>query len=117
MKKIYLKLALLSVAFLPSLVFAEDLIQLSARLLRGIGDIVNIATPIVFGVAILAFFWGIFRYVFSQSTEGKQEAKGVLLWALVAVFLMASVYGIVALIQTTLGVGGSGSFEVPVVNG
>jgi len=117
MKKAIIKLTVISTAILPAVAFAENLIDLSKRLLNGIGDIVKIATPVVFGMAILAFFWGVSRYVFSQSTEKKQEAKGVLLWALIAVFLMASIYGIVALLQATLNVGGNGSFDVPTVGG
>lgn len=113
MKKTITKIALVSAALLPMIARAEDLIDLSKRLLRGVGDIVSILIPIVFGMTILAFFWGVFRYVFSQSSDGKQEAKKVLLWALIAVFIMTSVFGIVRLLQLTLGVQGGGVFAVP----
>lgn len=78
--------------------------------------IVQLALPIVFSLAVLAFFWGIMMYVFSQSTDSKKEGKGIMLWSLIAIAIMASLFGIIALTQDTLGVSNnSGTFTVPKV--
>lgn len=115
--KNFLKILFLSFLTLPAFAHAEDAIQLATRLLQGIGRLVGLAIPVVFGLAILAFFWGIFRYVFSQSGEDKREGKGIMLWSLVAVFIMVSLYGIITVLQVTFGVTGTGNFTPPRVNG
>lgn len=93
-----------------------DAISIATTILGQIKGVVSLALPIVFSLAILAFFWGIAKYVFSQSSESKMEGKGVLVWSLIALFVMTSLFGIISLAQDTFGVGGIGNFAVPKVN-
>jgi hypothetical protein len=70
-----------------------------------IADVINSLIPIVFTLGLLAFFWGIVKYIYAQGSE-KAEADGkkIMLWGLVALFVMSSVWGIVRLAQETLGI-------------
>ena len=78
--------------------------------------IVDTLLPIVFAIAVLAFFWGIMMYVFSASGETKKNGKNIMLWALIAVAIMASLFGIIKLAQQTLGISGENeNFRVPTV--
>lgn len=55
--------------------------------------------PIVMLLAILFFFWGITKYIFSQGSESsKMEGKNIMVWGVVALFFMVSIYGIVYLV-------------------
>ena len=99
-----------------------DALQIAQKLLNSIKGIVGTALPIVFALAILAFFWGITKYVFSKSGEGKVEGKGVMLWSLIAIAIMTSLYGIIFLAQKTIGVdpgsvGNQNTFEPVGVQG
>ena len=114
--KILFRTGLFISAFLPIITRAEDAIDISTRLLGQIKDIIDVSIPIVVGLAVLAFFWGIVRYIWSQGGEGKIEAKRVMLYSLVALFIMVSLYGIIALAQSTFGVGGTNNFTAPRVN-
>ncbi len=114
--KILFKTFFISIIFLPAISYAEDAIDISVRLLGGLQRIINISIPIVVGLAILAFFWGLVRYIWSQGSEGKVEAKKVMLYSLFAVFVMVSLYGIIALAQSTFGVDQTGNFTAPRVN-
>ena len=114
--KILFRTGLFISAFLPIITRAEDAIDISTRLLGQIKDIIDVSIPIVVSLAILAFFWGLVRYIWSQGGEGKIEAKKVMLYSLVAVFIMVSLYGIIALAQSTFGVSGKGNFTAPRVN-
>ncbi len=81
-----------------------------------VAALVDQLLPLVFSLAILAFFWGIFRYVYSQSTEDKISGRNVMFWSLVAIFVMASLYGIIAVANVTLGINNpSGEFKIPTI--
>lgn len=86
---------------------------------NGIGNIVALLLPVVFGLAILAFFWGILKYVWSKSGDDKVSGKNVMIWSLVAIFVMVSLFGIIELAQRTLGIGSPQDqiFKVPQIDG
>ncbi len=113
------KVILLVLAFSPSLAFAQGVGNLTniETFIRSIGRITQIALPIVVGLALLAFFWGLARFVFQSGKEDAQkEAKNMMLWSIVALFVMVSVWGLVNFIGTTLGVGaGTGNNGAPTI--
>lgn len=82
-------------------------------IVQKIAAIVNMLIPLVFSLGILGFFWGLVKYIFAQSSEdGKKDAKNIMLWSLVALFIMASVFGIITLAQNTVGVNPAGTGDV-----
>jgi hypothetical protein len=115
MKKHLIKLSTIATGIaLPAIVFAQGnltFITTLQNIVTGFGTIVRMLLPIVFALAILAFFYGIFVYVFGHATESKKNGRDIMLWSLVAIFVMASLYGIVSLLQTNFGVSGSGQFQ------
>jgi len=116
MKKNLIKIGVLGMFLVPAIAFAQDALSKFKELINTFGDIINLLLPIVFALAILAFFYGIMLYVFSQSSENKKEGRGIMLWALVAIFVMASLWGIINFAQTTLGISTDVQpFEVPSV--
>lgn len=107
------KLGILGALIAPTMASADALDTLK-DLIGTFGQIVDLLLPIVFALAILAFFYGIMLYVFSQSGDSKKEGRGIMLWALVAIFVMASLFGIIRLAQSTLGITDTtGDFDVP----
>lgn len=120
MKKDLLKIALVSLAVAPVFAFAQvEAFQTLKSIVTVIGQIVAIAIPIMFALGILAFFYGLVKYIFGAgSEEQKVKGKDIMIWALVALFVMASVYGIIALAQRSLGITtATGTFQPPSVTG
>lgn len=77
------------------------------------GNLVELAIPIVMGLALLGFFWGLAKYIFSQGNEkSTMEGKKVMLYGLVALFVMVSVWGIIGFFQRDLGVQGGGIIQI-----
>jgi len=110
------KVILAALALAPAFVFAQDLSTLQ-QLVVSIGNIVDLAIPIVFSIALLAFFWGLVKYIFAQGDEtAKVEGKKIMLWGLIALFVAASVWAIVIFAQDSLGLGGETTIPVPSVN-
>mgnify|MGYP001563776675 CR=1 FL=1 len=61
-------------------------------------SIINVILPLVYGLSFLYFFWGIAKYIFSAgSEEQKKEAKNVMTWGLIAIFVLTSFFGILKL--------------------
>lgn len=72
-------------------------------LITDIGNIVNKIIPILFAVALLVFFWGLIKYLLGGA-EDKDKAKNLMIWGVVALFVMASVWGLVRFIGDAVGV-------------
>lgn len=83
-----------------------------------VGRLVNLALPIVVGLALLGFFWGLVKYIFAAGDGEKiDEGKSLMIWSVVALFVMVSVWGLVGFIGRTFGIGQGGSAPVPKVQG
>ncbi len=71
----------------------KSLVQLLISLL-------NILIPLIIGVALVVFLYGIVRYVLG-SGDDKSSAKSIMLWGIIALFVMVSVWGLVGILQST----------------
>ncbi|MBX4210524.1 pilin [Candidatus Parcubacteria bacterium] len=74
-------------------------------LINSLQNIVNTLIPVAFAVALLFFFWGLARYILSAGDpEAKETGKNIMIWGIIALFVMASVWGIVRFIGTAIGI-------------
>lgn len=73
------------------------------NLVTDIGNIVNKVIPILFAVALLVFFWGLIGYIFAAADD-KEKKKKTMIWGIVALFLMASVWGLVRFLGDAFGI-------------
>ena len=71
-------------------------------LITDVGNIVNKIIPIVFALALLGFFYGLVMYIFGKE-DNKDQAKKTMIWGVVALFVMASVWGLVRFIGNAVG--------------
>jgi hypothetical protein len=96
---------------LPFFAFAQSNIQ---GLVFQLGVFLNSLIPIVMALTLLIFFWGLFQYVRSAG-EGHEQGRNIMIAGIVALFVMVSVWGIVRLVQNTLGVNGEQPINPPSV--
>ena len=114
MKKL---IAIVATLGAPALAFAQGLTNIQT-LVTSIGNIVELLIPIAFAAALLFFFWGLAQYVLAAgSDEAKAQGKNMMIWGVVALFVMASVWGIVAFIGSALDISPTGTIVVPTVLG
>ena len=86
--------------------------------ISSLGTIINRIIPIVIGLAVLAFLWGVLRYVIAQEDpEERAKARWFMVWGIVALFVMVSVWGLVRILQNTLGVTGTAAPGWPTIPG
>lgn len=115
------KFLLSAMAFGPLMALAQGLPSNNApsltnvgQLLTAIKGLVNTALPIVIGLALLGFFWGLMKFIFAAGDEEKKaEGKNIMIYGIVALFVMVAVWGLVGFIAGALGIGTGGSAPVP----
>ncbi|MCK5589181.1 MAG: hypothetical protein KAI16_02625 [Candidatus Pacebacteria bacterium] len=97
MKKLLVLLS--TVMILPTFVLAAT--DLSSFLGTISGLFGNIYA-LLLTAAVLAFMYGLLMFIFKpgEGDKGKKH-KDVMIWAIVALFLMVSVWGIVRMLQNT----------------
>jgi uncharacterized membrane protein YkvI len=64
------------------------------------GTILNLLIVLMIGVAIVFFFWGMIQYI---RKAGEEKAKGLqtMLYGIIAIFAMVSVWGLVRILGNT----------------
>jgi hypothetical protein len=102
------------VALMPLAASAQKLGEYGTTFLESLGGILELLIPIVFALILLAFFWGLAKFVFGAS-EAKESGKSLMLWSVIALFIAASIWGIVNLLQGLFGATDQ-SVTVPNVN-
>lgn len=83
-----------------------------SRLFFLFGCIIQVAIiPILFSLALIVFIVGVIKYIVNadEATEREQGRK-FMLYGIVALFVMVSVWGLVAVIQGTFGIGNDSVF-------
>lgn len=89
----------------------------SAQGIQGlIGTAIGIITgliPLIIGLAVLLFLWGVLRYVFMKDDSDKKEARNFMMWGIIALFVMVSVWGLVNILDQTLLGTGQSQYNVP----
>src|SRR3989344_2976924 len=58
-------------------------------------------------LAIVVFFWGLIKYLWSMGPEDAHEGLKIMFWGIIAIFVMVSIWGIIRLLQSTLRVQGT----------
>ena len=104
--------AVLAAASLPMIALAQTV----ESILQRIAGIINILTIIVVALALLAFLWGLMSYLFGGA-ETKEVGRDRMIYGIIALFVMISVWGLVRVLNNTLGVGAGGSAPIPGVVG
>ena len=99
------KIIIVSAAILPMFAYAQ--LGNVENIATSIGDIINVLIPIVFALALLLFFWGLATYILSAGDpDKKKEGRDKMIWGIVALFVMASVWGLVNFLQDAFDIRG-----------
>jgi hypothetical protein len=99
---------------LPFVAFAQTF----GSILGVINSLVNELIPLTMALALLAFFWGLVKYIWnSGNEESKADGKKIMIAGIVGLFVMISIWGLVGIIAQTFGVRTGGTQAPPSVGG
>lgn len=65
-------------------------------------------------IAVLVFFWGLVKFLFKAGDEkSHEEGRNRMIWGIIALFVLTSIWGIVYYIQSDLQIGEFDGLTVP----
>ena len=111
-KKSLLFLSLLS---LPTLSSAQSLnLSPIQKLVSALSGLVGALIPLLITAALAVFFFGLVRYLWGGGSKPKlDDAKKLMKWGLVTLFVMVSVWGIIDLMQRALDINKNATGKAP----
>ncbi len=70
-------------------------------------DLIALIIPVIAGLALLAFFWGLAKFIARVGGDEKAvaEGKNLMIWGLIGLFLMVSVWGLLRFFSGEVGFG------------
>ena len=85
--------------------------------LGNILDWVNLIIPIVIGVGFIIFLFAVIKFILAAGDEeARKDSRQLMLYAIIGVFVMVAIWGIIALIAGSFGIGVGGEATAPVIN-
>ncbi|HZS42757.1 MAG TPA: hypothetical protein VFA52_00880 [Candidatus Paceibacterota bacterium] len=104
-------IAALALAF-PAVAFGQQLTNISV-LVASATHILNQLIPFFIGLGVVVFFYGIIRYALAGSGEDKSAARSIMIWGIIALFVMVSVWGLVNFLGNALGLNNAQNIPAP----
>ena len=96
--------------FIPVVAFAAP--RTFGELVLVLVSLINAAVSVIIALAVLGFFWGVSKYMFSaQDTTKLEEGKKIMIWGIIALFVMVSVWGILNALSNTFLDSGPTDYE------
>lgn len=100
-------LAALATLTLPTVAFAAP--KTFQELAYFIVTLLDTASGILIVAGLVVYFFGISTNLFKAGQESSQQLKTQLLWGLLVLFIMVSIWGILQILQETLFLSNSGA--------
>ena len=111
-----MKLRIISLLTLlsPAITLAADSTDPAGKLVENLSKLIGNLIPIAFAAALLFFFYGLAIFILKAGGEDQAKGKSIMLWGVIALFIMASITGIISFLGKSIGInnaGGGGSFN------
>lgn len=74
--------------------------------------IINTLIPVLISLAALIFIWGIIQYVIAKDEEAKKRGKNLIIWGLVGLAIIVSMWTVIAILKRTLGIADEAAIQV-----
>jgi len=74
-------------------------------ILDTVQGLIETVIPIVIGIAVLMFLWGIAQYIVSKDSEKQAEARNIIIYGVIVLFAMVAIWGLVEVLSETFGIG------------
>jgi hypothetical protein len=79
-----------------------------------IGGLLKPVVPLLIGLAVVLFIYGVLVFMFSEGGEKKEDGKKFMFWGIIGIFVMVSVWGLVAILQGTFNLENTpGVIQIP----
>lgn len=87
-------------AAFPVVLFAAETTNGLAALVGRVSALIQGVIPLIIGLAVLMFLWGVFLWFFVE--KNKDSGREFMIWGIIALFVMVSVWGLVRMLQSAV---------------
>ncbi len=104
-----LKISIVASAIMPMFALAISSLQ------EGVGEVwkfVDALVPLLIGVAVLYFIYTLIKYL-TKAGEERAKAAGQMVMGVIIIAVMVSVWGLVSIVQRTVGVDSGAPAQFP----
>ena len=71
-------------------------------IIETVGGLISSIVPIIIAIALVGFLWGIISYITAgDDPKNKDAARGYMIYGIIGLFVMVSVWGLVKILQST----------------
>ncbi|MCX6753078.1 MAG: hypothetical protein NTW62_01865 [Candidatus Nomurabacteria bacterium] len=84
-----------------------------------VSNIINSLVPLFIALGVVYFIWGVISYAISKEEEAKKEGKARIIYGLIALLVIVSIWGLVSILQSSFGISSAGNTDtvfVPCIN-
>ena len=109
MKKV-VKIVAGSLWALPFMAFAQYQVNTNylSSMIGSAKALLDQLVVVLIALAVVWFIWNVIRYTMSDDEEKKGKAKGQMIWGIIAIAVIVSIWGLVAILQGIFGVQSTG---------
>ena len=101
--------------FIPSTAFAASRcisVNGVSGLACRLNEIFYFVIPVLVALGVVYFIWGVVQYFIGDSEEAKKKGRDRIIFGLIGLVVIVSIWGLVAILADSFGIGpGSGSNE------
>ena len=89
-------------SLLPVFALAQGAVQTGwfTNTITTLIDLIEAVIPLLIAIAVLYFIWGVVQFIINSGDEAaRAEGKTKMIWGIVGLFIIVSVWGLVAFLQ------------------
>jgi uncharacterized membrane protein SpoIIM required for sporulation len=83
-----------------------------------IENILNFVMPVIIALGAVYFIWGVVSYVVASEEEAKTKGRDRMIYGLIGLVVIISMWGLVGILKSTFGLNNQGAnVQVPCITG
>lgn len=107
----FVKVGVVLAGTMPFLAFAQNATYIS-NLISQAKSLLDQLVVFLIALAVVWFIWNTIQYTISDDEDKKAKAKGQMIWGIVGIAVIVSIWGLVAILQGIFGVNTTGAGNV-----
>lgn len=110
------KILAFCVMFMPFMASAATDFSTVDKSVVSLGGLLKSATTLILALAVVYFLWNVFKFVMAAGDEEKRkEGQQGIIYGLIGIAVMVSVWGLVAFLTGSTGIGAGTAGSAPTI--
>lgn len=76
-------------------------------------DVANALIPFFLAIAVVVFIYGVIKFILATGADDKAAARGYIIWGIIGIAVIVSLFGIIQLLQNLVGVDAGADAAIP----